>query len=107
MNRWKIPASLEQAVLARDTHCVYCGVTFSAPGLTSGARPSWEHIVNDAGIVTLENIVRCCMSCNASKGAQELRAWLLRSAYCKRKGITETTVAEVVRRALRLSGRSP
>lgn len=86
-------------MLARDTHCVYCGVAFSISALTRGARPSWEHIVNDAGIVTLENIVRCCMSCNASKGAQELRAWL-RSAYCKRKGITESTVAEVVRAAL-------
>ena len=105
MNRWKIPALLEEEVLARDTQCVYCGVAFSIPALTRGARASWEHIVNDASIVTPENIVRCCMSCNASKGAQELRAWL-RSAYCRRKGITESTVAEVVRSALGLSGRS-
>lgn len=99
MNRWKIPALLEQEVLARDTHCVYCGVAFSTPALMHGARPSWEHIVNDASIVTLQNIARCCMACNASKGAQELRGWL-RSAYCKRKGITESTVAEIVRKAL-------
>ena len=99
MNRWKIPAPLEQEVLARDTRCVYCSVAFSIPVLTRGARASWEHIVNDASIVTLDNIVRCCTSCNASKGAQELRTWL-RSAYCKRKGITESTVAEVVRKAL-------
>jgi 5-methylcytosine-specific restriction endonuclease McrA len=99
VNRWRIPAWLEQEVLARDTCCVYCGVAFAIPALTHGARPSWEHIVNDAGIVTRENIVRCCMACNASKGTQELRAWLL-STYCKRKGITETTVAEVVRNAL-------
>ena len=98
MNRWKIPASLELEVLSRDTQCVYCGVAFSVPALTHGA-PSWEHIVNDARIVTLQNIVRCCMACNASKGTQELRAWL-RSAHCRRKGITESTVAEVVRAAL-------
>ena len=99
MNRWKIPAWLEREVLSRDAHCVYCGVAFSVPAVPRGARPSWEHIVNDAGIVTRENIVRCCMSCNASKGTQDLRAWL-RSAYCRRKGITESTVAEVVRNAL-------
>jgi len=86
-------------VLSRDTYCVYCGVAFSTPALTRGAQPSWEHIVNDARIVTRENIVRCCMACNSSKGTQDLRAWLA-SAYCKRKGITESTVAEVVRKAL-------
>jgi hypothetical protein len=99
VNRWKIPAQLEQEVLARDTHCVYCGAPFSVPVLSHGARASWEHIVNDARLITLQNIVRCCTSCNASKGTQELRAWL-GSAYCKRKGITEITVAEVVRNAL-------
>jgi hypothetical protein len=52
VNRWKIPASLEQEVLARDTACVYCGVAFHGPVLTHGARPSWEHIVNDARIIT-------------------------------------------------------
>ena len=39
------------------------------------------------------------MSCNASKGAKDLRVWLA-SAYCKRKGIAENTVAQVVREAL-------
>jgi 5-methylcytosine-specific restriction endonuclease McrA len=107
VNRWKISASLQKEVLARDTHCVYCGVAFTVPALTHGARASWEHIVNDASVVTLQNIVRCCMSCNASKGTLDLRAWL-RSAYCKRKGITEGTVAEVVRNALaRLVAYSP
>jgi hypothetical protein len=56
--------------------------------------------------VTLQNIVRCCMACNASKGTKALRAWL-DSAYCKRKGISERTVADVVRNALVASvGRS-
>jgi len=99
VNRWNIPARLEQEVLARDTACVYCTVDFSLPSATRGTNPSWEHIVNDARIVTLKNIARCCMSCNASKGAKELKAWLA-SNYCKRKGITESTVAQVVRDAL-------
>jgi hypothetical protein len=104
VNRWKIPRWLEQEVLARDSGCVYCGVAFAEAAVTRGARPSWEHIVNDAAIITRENIARCCMACNASKGTRELRAWL-GSAYCKRKGITECTVAEVVRNALWTSPR--
>jgi hypothetical protein len=99
VNRWNIPDWLEQEVMARDRHCVYCGVEFLPSNETKESRPSWEHIVNDARIVTRNNIVRCCLSCNASKGTKELAAWLL-SKYCKRKGITEKTVDEVVRKAL-------
>ena len=99
MNRWNVPVWLEQEVLARDTSCVYCGVDFSLPASSRGTRPCWEHIVNDARIVTRENIVRCCTSCNASKGAKELEAWL-QSSYCKRKGVNRETVAKVVRDAL-------
>ena len=95
MNRWNIPEWLEQEVLARDTACVYCGIDFSLPASTRGTKPSWEHIANNARIVTRENIARCCMSCNASKGAKELRAWL-QSNYCERKGIHERSVAKVV-----------
>lgn len=62
MNRWKIPAWLEREVLARDTACVYCGVAFTSPPQSHGARPSWEHIINDASIITRANIVRCCMT---------------------------------------------
>jgi len=88
--------------MARDTVCVYCGTDFSRPSTTRGASPSWEHIVNDARIITPGNIARCCMSCNASKGAKELGLWLT-SKYCSRKGITEITVAQVVRDAIILS----
>ena len=35
-----------------------------------------EHIVNDARIITRENIARCCFGCNASKGNRGLVAWL-------------------------------
>jgi len=99
VNRWKIPDWLEQEVLVRDTACVYCGISFFLPAPSRGSRPAWEHIINDAKIIGRENIARCCMSCNASKGARALQAWL-QSNYCKRKGISEETVAEVVRSVL-------
>jgi 5-methylcytosine-specific restriction endonuclease McrA len=99
MNRWNIPEQLEHDVLARDKTCVYCGIEFAPLTQTRGTKPSWEHIINDAKIITRENIARCCMSCNASKGAKELAVWL-QTKYCQRKGINESTVAEVVRNAL-------
>ncbi len=103
MNRWNIPGWLEAEVVKRDLACVYCGVEFVAGPVTRGRRPSWEHIINDARIVTRENIARCCISCNASKGAKELVVWL-RSKYCLTRGISEDTVSQVIRDALLRSG---
>lgn len=99
MNRWKIPPALEAVVLMRDRRCVYCGVSFDIPARRRGDRPSWEHIINDAHIVTEANIARCCMSCNASKGARLLTDWL-QSAHCAQRRITPETVAAVVQQAL-------
>ncbi len=99
LNRWGIPAWLEALVTDRDRHCVYCGADFSVSPSRRGDRPSWEHIINDARIITPENIARCCMSCNASKGAKELRDWL-GSKYCQRNGIGPAIVSDVVRVAL-------
>ena len=98
MNRWNIPAWLEQEVLRRDLSCIYCGVVFgSGPG--KGSQPSWEHIINDAQIVTRENIALCCRSCNSSKGAKALSIWL-DSKYCQQRGIKPESVSDVVKRAL-------
>lgn len=102
MNRWNIPGWLEQEVLARDQRCIYCGVEFAGIAMERRCRPSWEHIVNDAKIVTRENIARCCMGCNASKGTKLLAAWL-ESKYCKSRGITSGSIAEVARAFLALS----
>lgn len=99
MNRWNIPEWLERSVIARDHRCVYCGVEFLPSNPIKRRRPSWEHIVNDARIITLENIARCCVSCNASKGTRALAEWL-RSRYCERHGITADSVAPVVKAAL-------
>ncbi len=99
MNRWNIPDWLEREVIERDTHCVYCGVEFVPSNETRKSKTSWEHIVNDARIITRANIARCCMSCNASKGAKLLSDWL-NSSYCKKRNITKDNVAPVVKVAL-------
>ena len=102
MNRWNIPEWLEKEVKTRDKFCVYCGVEMVDKRPTGGSRKSvatWEHIINDASIITRENIARCCVSCNSSKGTKDLREWL-KSSYCKKKNINKDTVAEVVKKAI-------
>lgn len=99
MNRWNIPEWLEREVRDRDRSCVYCGIEFGLSEHTSKSSATWEHIVNDMRIISRDNIARCCFSCNASKGTKDLSVWLA-SEYCKRRGITIDTVAEVVKRVL-------
>ena len=98
VNRWNIPAWLEREVLERDRSCVYCGTSF-ASAASRRSRPSWEHIVNDASIVSRENIALCCIGCNASKGTKLLTDWL-QSRYCSAHGIAPRSVAPVVKAAL-------
>lgn len=102
MNRWQIPDWLEREVIDRDRCCIYCGVEFTEHVVGHRDRPSWEHIVNDARIITRENIARCCIGCNASKGTRRLADWL-QSKYCAIRGIAPATVAPVVRSALESS----
>ena len=104
LNAWGIPEWLEAEVRARDTTCVYCRIPFidmpqRGPRETAA---TWEHIINDATIVTRENIARCCAACNASKGTKPLSAWM-ESPYCNARGITKETVADVVKQALRVA----
>lgn len=103
MNKWGIPPWLELEVRQRDRACVYCGVQMLEVPTADGSRRSvatWEHIINDARIVSRENIVRCCASCNASKGTKKLSLWMM-TPYCKRRGIGIDTVADIIKRALR------
>ncbi len=93
--RWKVPRDLALAVLARDLRCIYCSRDFAAE--MSGPRAglaSWEHIINDESIVTLENIALCCIGCNSSKGTKNLGDWL-KSKYCQTRGIGPDTIAAV------------
>lgn len=98
MNNWNIPSWLESEVRNRDSHCIYCGILFDKN--VKKHSPTWEHIVNDAKIITRENIALCCCSCNASKGAKELSNWIT-SDYCKKNNITIETVALIVKYALK------
>ncbi len=101
-NRWGIPKHVEEAVRARDTQCVYCGISFLQTEFSNKTRPTWEHIVNDIRINGVDNIALCCGSCNASKGNKILAEWL-KSNYCLKKGITLKTVASVVKAHIRES----
>lgn len=98
-NKWNIPDWLENEVGARDKRCVYCGVEFSLKNGSSRSAASWEHIINDAKIVTRDNIALCCRGCNASKGQKPLSVWL-ESKYCKERGITAESVAPIIRQAI-------
>lgn len=104
MNRWGIPAWFEEKVKNRDKVCIYCGIQMIEKMPPTGPRnavATWEHIINDASIVTIDNIARCCCACNSSKGTRKLSDWL-ESDYCKKHGINKDTVAAVVKQALRI-----
>jgi hypothetical protein len=106
MNRWEIPAALEAAVRRRDQTCIYCGVPFKRFPESIGSQnavATWEHIINDANMVTQENIARCCASCNVSKGTKRLSDWL-DSSYCKQRGINRNTIAQVAQQSLEQRG---
>ena len=98
-NNWNIPDWLEKEVRERDKVCVYCGCEFTSPKVSKKTAASWEHIINDANIITKENIVLCCCGCNASKGQKKISDWL-KSKYCKERGITPNTVDQIVKQAI-------
>lgn len=98
-NNWNIPAALEKEVRERDTSCVYCRNVFLSHKESVKASASWEHIINDASIVTRENICLCCRGCNASKGQKPLSLWL-QTQYCKDRCITYETVAPIIKHAI-------
>ena len=97
--KWNIPLWLEAEVRKRDKVCVYCENGFTRPEASPKSAPSWEHIINDATIITIDNIALCCRGCNASKGQKRVSDWLT-SPYCRDKLISVETVAPVVRRAI-------
>ena len=99
-NNWNIPSFLEKEIRERDKVCVYCGVEFTSTKISKKTATSWEHIINDAKIITRENIALCCCGCNASKGQKQLSIWL-QSKYCKDKNITLENVAQVIKNAIK------
>ena len=99
-NNWNIPSFLEKEIRERDKVCVYCGVEFTSTKISKKTATSWEHIINDAKIITIENIALCYCGCNASKGQKQLSIWL-QSKYCKDKNITPENVAQVIKNAIK------
>jgi 5-methylcytosine-specific restriction endonuclease McrA len=103
MNKWHIPNWLELEVRERDTCCVYCGIKFKNGRNDIKSRKfkaTWEHIINNENIITRDNIALCCAPCNSSKGTKKLSEWI-KSNYCKKNGINNETVAEIIKKALR------
>ncbi|PIS19065.1 MAG: HNH endonuclease [Zetaproteobacteria bacterium CG12_big_fil_rev_8_21_14_0_65_55_1124] len=98
-NNWNIPDWLEKEVRERDKVCVYCSVEFTSAKTSKKTAASWEHIINDARVITRENITLCCCGCNSSKGAKKLSEWL-QSKYCIEHGINTDTVAPVIKEAI-------
>jgi len=98
MNNWKIPEKLEKYIINRDKKCVYCKNSFIIKDKKRSM--TWEHVINDASIITKDNIVLCCRSCNSSKGSKKLADWL-NSDYCKNKNINYTSVDLVIKKHLK------
>lgn len=69
------------------------------PKFQKKTAASWEHIINDAKIITRENIALCCCGCNASKGQKQLSVWL-QTPYCKERCISPETVAPIIKEAI-------
>ncbi|WP_394182893.1 hypothetical protein [Marinomonas posidonica] len=98
-NSWNIPSWLEYEIRARDKVCVYCGVEFTSAKVSKKTCASWEHIINDARIISKDNIALCCCGCNSSKGQKKLSDWL-QTKYCVTKSITPQTVAPIIKQAI-------
>ncbi|MDY6530203.1 HNH endonuclease [Acinetobacter faecalis] len=96
-NAWKIPKEIERLVLERDKSCVYCGCEFST--IERAKKKSWEHIINDIRITTLDNIALCCIGCNASKGSKDLVTWFYSDNAIKR-GVSINTISDIVKSQL-------
>lgn len=98
-NSWNIPINLENEIRQRDKKCIYCGNSFTSVQVSKKSSATWEHIINDAKIITRENIALCCCSCNSSKGSKKLSVWL-ESKYCIEKRINYNTVSLIVKKAI-------
>lgn len=98
-NRWGIPKNLENQIRERDKDCVYCRSKFTEAEISKRSAVSWEHIINDASIITEDNIALCCRGCNASKGQKNLSIWLA-TKYCKERNITQDSVAPIIKKAI-------
>jgi hypothetical protein len=98
-NNWNIPDWLEKQVRERDKFCVYCSTKFTSVKVSRKSAASWEHIINDESIITIDNIALCCCGCNSSKGQKSVSEWL-KTKYCLERGISSDSVAPIIKKAI-------
>jgi len=85
-------------IYARDGHrCLYCGASIAED---AGTVLTLDHVTacEFGGTNAHTNLVTACLSCNSSKRALPLRAFLM---VLQDKGIDTTTVARDIRNATR------
>jgi len=96
-NRYGLPEQDLDDIRARDRVCVYCRKIMIPPG-SEGPRTDWATIEHLNHLPPWDNprtVAICCWSCNSSRGNRLLGDWFT-SAYCRKRGINEATVAEPV-----------
>ena len=98
-NNWNIPAWLENRYVSEISTVCIVVQNSRLQKFPKKTAASWEHIINDAKIITTENIALCCCGCNASKGQKQLSVWL-ETPYCQERGINPETVAPIIKEAI-------
>ena len=97
-NRYGLPEEDLDHIRDRDRACVYCHKTMIPAG-SDGPRTDWatiEHLNHEPPWDNPRTVAICCWSCNSSRGNLFLGDWF-ETAYCRTRGIDETTVAKPVR----------
>jgi hypothetical protein len=69
-NNWNIPDWLEKEVRERDQVCVNCGIEFTSAKDSKKTAASWEHIINDAKIITREKHCTLLLWVQRQQGAK-------------------------------------
>ncbi|OIO34060.1 MAG: hypothetical protein AUJ70_01870 [Candidatus Omnitrophica bacterium CG1_02_40_15] len=103
-NKWNISDWLEEKVRRRDNHCVYCDIKLKGYPYIKGTphdKATWEHINNNEKDICKWNITLCCASCNSSKGAKKLLDWF-DAPFCKNKKINKKTVADIIKKYIKI-----
>lgn len=102
-NKYGIPEHDLNKIRLRDKTCVYCHKKMIDS--KNGARHSdWvtiEHLNFLPPWDDPSTVAICCQSCNSSRGKKKLLDWF-KTPYCIKRNINENTVAEPVKRYLRL-----
>jgi len=111
-NNFRIPDLLEKKIRERDKQCVYCHSSMNAYPIKKDGKWSHNKFKTAATIEHFddeiiynppeEKLAICCMSCNTSRGAKELKEWF-NLPYCKKRGINKDTVANVVKKYLKIN----